>query len=68
MITTRTGQKITRAQLRRALSRYRNGRASLSELERDLGVENYRGKFLRRAWESELGITDVKPKKVTENA
>lgn len=62
MIIRDDGTKISRTQLRRALSRYVNGRASLEALEADFGIAGHKGKFMRRAFASELGAVDVRPK------
>ena len=52
--TTPTGSTVTRKELRRALSKYRRGEASKTQIERDLGVLNAHGKWISRNWASEL--------------
>lgn len=54
------GIRVTKAQLRRAKSRYERGEASLETLEANLGIYGRKGSFLRRAWAADLGETNVR--------
>lgn len=47
-------QRVTKAQLRRALRQYRSGQKSKTALEREFGIENARGKWITRAWATDL--------------
>lgn len=52
-VKTPNGKSITKATLRRTFKEHQKG-AAVSVLERSLGVDNARGKWLSRAWKAEL--------------
>lgn len=56
MVITRSGVKVTKAQLKGALSRYRRGETTLRQIEEGFGVYGQRGKFIKRAWAKDLDI------------
>ncbi len=54
-VKTPSGTVVTRKELRKALTRYRNGESKTS-IERSFGVTNARGKWFSRAVSADLGI------------
>jgi hypothetical protein len=52
---TRSGRP-TRKSLRSLLSQYRNGKVTKEGIERQLGRNNDKGKYITRLWQSELGV------------
>lgn len=55
-VRTPAGETVTKRQLRSLLSRHQKGGISKTTLERTIGITTARGKWLTRAWASELGV------------